>query len=100
MPAARTLPVSSRTLIVPCPHGIHLRVAARIVRLAKSFRATIRLRSGSGTADARSMLSILGLNASHGATVRVTAKGIDAGQAVEELAKLLQSEAVFCGVPA
>ena len=67
--------------------GLHMRTAVRLVRLAQQFRSQIRLRLGPHMADARSILNLMILSASLGASVEIEAIGndeYDAVKAVEE----------------
>jgi phosphocarrier protein HPr len=63
--------------------GLHLRSAARLVRLARKFRSKIVLRLGSRVADARSILSILVLSATLGAALYIEASGDDEQEAIQ-----------------
>lgn len=62
--------------------GLHLRPAARLVRLASKFRSEIRVRFGSRLADARSILSILLLSAGLGSSLDIEALGADEHDAI------------------
>ena len=77
-------------VLVPWKAGLHLRPAARLVRLAQSFRSTIFLKCGGKLADARSIVSILLLTATMGAVVDVEATGEDEANAA------LAIEQIFC----
>ena len=68
--------------------GLHLRPAARLVRLAQTFRSTILLKCGDKLADARSIASLLLLAASMNALIDIEASGVDethAAQAIEQI---------------
>lgn len=66
---------------VTWPAGLHARPASRLVRLARTFRSRIILRTAHAVADARSILSLLTLCASMNTVLEVQAEGED-----EELA--------------
>jgi multiphosphoryl transfer protein len=101
-----TLPpqVSSAPVLLPNPVGLHARPAANLVALAKKFRSDIRLTRLADTAggnsrpqasaNARSVVAILGLATRLGDSVSVQARGEDADAAVSALAALL---AAGCG---
>lgn len=76
---------SSQVVLVE-PFGLHLRRAARLVVLARSFRSDIRIIAKGATADARSILELLSLAAGCGTTLDIVAHGPDAGAAVAALA--------------
>ena len=70
-------------------HGIHLRVAGEIVKLAKSHECSLSLSChGCPRADACSILQVLTLGASKGDTVDVVADGPDADIVVKKLGTL------------
>jgi phosphocarrier protein FPr/phosphocarrier protein len=96
MPAADAAQLLSRSLVLPCPHGIHLRVAARIVTLANTFRSAIWLSSRTRSANAKSILALLELGVSEGDPITVTAKGPDAEQALEAVCTSLDRRAAAC----
>ena len=70
--------------------GLHARAAAQLVSAANRFKSQMRIErlDGSATADAKSILSVLMLAASHGTELKLSADGVDESQAVEALAKL------------
>jgi phosphotransferase system HPr (HPr) family protein len=65
------------TVVVPWRGGLHLRPAARLVKLTQKFRSSIILRSGAEIADLGSVLSVLALAAVAGANLEVEASGTD-----------------------
>ena len=75
--------------------GLHARPAARFVRAASEFGSQIRVtnlsRDPERSADAKSLLGILGLGVSPGHRIRITANGDDAELAIERLALLIES---------
>lgn len=68
---------------------LHARPAASLAIAAATFESTIALRVGDRSADAKSVLSVMGIGATSGQQVRVRAEGPDAPQAVETLSELL-----------
>jgi phosphocarrier protein len=71
--------------------GLHARPAAQFVKTANRFRARITLDLAGRTADAKSILSVLGLQAGRGTSVAVRAEGEDADAAVAALRDLVES---------
>ena len=75
--------------------GLHARPAAQFVRAASEFNSQIRItnltRDAERSANAKSLLGILGLGVSPGHRIRITADGDDAEAAVERLARLVES---------
>jgi phosphotransferase system HPr (HPr) family protein len=78
-----------RTVVLPV--DLHARPAGRVARAAAGFGATVTLVAGERSADARSMLAVMGLTATSGTEVIVRAAGVDAETAVEALAGILSS---------
>src|SRR5688572_1085324 len=81
--------IASEAVTIPNPTGLHARPAAVIANVAKSFKSATKLQCGDKQANARSVTSIMALEAAHGAKVQVLASGPDAKAAVEQLAWLL-----------
>lgn len=69
--------------------GLHLRAAARLVKLARSFRSSVRLRANQKMADARSLLALLLLCATCGTVVDLEVTGEDEEQAITALVSAL-----------
>jgi len=77
--------------MVPCAHGVHLRVASRIVTLAQGLQSDIWLSSNARSANAKSILGMLELGAAQGTPLTITARGPDAKRAVEAIERLFNS---------
>ena len=71
--------------------GLHARAAAKLVRAATAFGATVKLvrLDRSAAADAKSILSVLMLAAGRGTELLVTAEGPDEGPALDALCRLI-----------
>jgi phosphotransferase system HPr (HPr) family protein len=67
------------------PAGLHARPAAQFVRTASRFQSDIVLDTGERTANAKSLVGILGLTIRPGASVSLTADGPDAEAALDAL---------------
>jgi phosphotransferase system HPr (HPr) family protein len=70
-------------LTIKWKHGLHLRAAAELVRLARRFRSRIQLRAGARVADARSIMSLMILCAGLGSALEVEAAGDDEHEAIQ-----------------
>ncbi len=68
--------------------GMHMRIAARLAKVAQGFEAEVEVMHDGWKASAKSIIGILTLNAGHGAFVTVTAKGCDADQAIRAIEEL------------
>ncbi len=73
------------------PEGValHARPAALFVRTAMRFKAKIMVGANGREADAKSILSVLGLGATAGTVLLVRAEGEDAAAALDALADSL-----------
>ncbi len=64
-----------------------------IARIASQYTAEISLANDSHRADAQSIIEMIGLAADYGSEVVVEASGDDAEQAVEAIARFIESDA-------
>ena len=71
------------------PLGLHARAAAQLVRLASSFKSSVKLRrTDNGVmADAKSILSVLTLAASKGLELELKVEGEDESEAFQSIEK-------------
>lgn len=83
--------VTSEALLIPNPTGLHARPTATLVNLAKSFTSDVRLRLGEDSANAKSMVGIMGLNVTRGDKVTVSATGLDSQEAIARITEAIQS---------
>ncbi|MCB9946372.1 MAG: phosphoenolpyruvate--protein phosphotransferase [Rhodospirillaceae bacterium] len=77
--------VVSQAILIPNPTGLHARPAAVLANMAKRFKAKVLLQRGDDQANAKSVVSIMGLNLEQGAKVVLVAEGPDAAAAVAAL---------------
>jgi phosphotransferase system HPr (HPr) family protein len=78
-----------RPVVIVNPLGLHLRPAAKLVVLARSFRSDIRIVAKGTTANAKSLLDLAALAVECGTTLEFVAHGPDAEEAVAALADLI-----------
>lgn len=69
-------------IIVQDRHGLHLRCANELARLACGYGAALSLSNGKRTADMKSMLGLITLAAVKGSRLMLKAQGDDAKEAV------------------
>lgn len=79
------------TLTIQHKIGLHARPAALFVQTAKQFDSDIRVTHDERKANAKSILNVLTLGASHGAAITVCAEGKDAKQALVALGTLVEN---------
>jgi phosphotransferase system HPr (HPr) family protein len=82
--------VVTREVVVANPQGLHARPADLFARLANCFESTIEVVKDSQRADGKSILDILMLAATEGTALEITARGVDARQAVDVLAIVVE----------
>ena len=83
--------MTSRSVTVVNPLGLHARAAARFVHLAARFTAQIRVARDAKVMDGKSIMGILLLAAARGTTITISADGVDEEAAVNALADLVQT---------
>ena len=86
---------ASRDIIVSNSMGLHARPAMQFVDLANSFAADIRvIKPGDDpvTADGKSVMQMIVLEATQGTPLKIEAEGDDAEEAVKQLAALFESK--------
>jgi phosphocarrier protein HPr len=77
---------SSETIVqLPAEVDLHARPAAQFVRTAMRYGAAITVVAGERQADAKSLLSVLGLGARRGTELRLHAEGREAALALDAL---------------
>ena len=86
------MPVIENTVVVTNKVGLHARPATRFVQEAARFQAQIQVQYGEKSANAKSILAVLKLGASQGATLLIRADGADAAAAVQALVSLIESK--------
>jgi phosphocarrier protein len=72
--------------------GLHLRAAAELVTIASVYESDIHLRKGDIEVDAKSILSIVALEAPLGVEVIVTAEGPDEEDALRAVVGLVEAK--------
>jgi phosphocarrier protein HPr len=82
------MPASSETITLA--GDLHARPAGALAVAAARFAASVTVTAGAKTADAKSVLSVMGLGAANGQQVTVAADGPDAAEAVAALAAILR----------
>jgi phosphocarrier protein HPr len=83
--------MTSRTLTLLNKTGLHARPAALLVETAGRFRCSIRVLRPGREADAKSVLSLMLLEAGKGSEIKVEAIGDDESEAVAAIASLVES---------
>ncbi len=71
--------------------GLHLRPAGILCRTAMLYKSHISLKHGDTTANAKSVLSVLGAGVKNGDELEITCEGMDEQEAMEAMVNLFES---------
>ena len=71
--------------------GLHARAAAKVVSIANEFKSDITLKKDKKNADAKSIMKILMLSASKGASVDIIVDGSYLNEAMDAVVKLFKN---------
>jgi phosphotransferase system HPr (HPr) family protein len=80
---------AEKSVIICNRLGLHARAAGLFRRTAAGFKAEIQVVRGEITANAKSLLGLMALEASQGTSLVIRARGSDAVSAVETLCELV-----------
>ena len=69
--------------------GLHARPVMRIADLVSNYQAEVRISKGDRAADPRSVFEMMLLEAPMGTRLKIVAKGADAEQVADAIAKLI-----------
>ncbi len=83
----------SRKLVIKNPTGLHLRPAGILCKTAMQFKSLITFTFGDTTANAKSVLSVLGACVKSGDEIELICNGVD-----EELALKTLTDAIEGGL--
>ena len=74
------------------PEGLHMRPAMLFVDLANTFESDVTVTNGDVSVDAKSIMQMTMLAATHGTRLNIRAEGPDAQKAVESLQVLVDNQ--------
>lgn len=83
--------VANSELEILNKRGLHARAAAKFVKVASNFKATIIVCQGGTEVCGTSIMGLMMLAASKGTTISVRAEGMDAAAALEALTLLIRN---------
>ena len=78
--------------VIKNQNGIHCRPSAVIIGHSKEYSGSIKLTSGQGETDLRSVLGLVGLGLEHGKEVELEVEGDDAESFCQSLVELFETE--------
>jgi phosphocarrier protein len=79
-----------RTIVIRNSLGVHARPAALFVQAASRFKAKIMVERDGIDVNGKSIMGVLMLAAERGARLKLHADGVDAAEALEALAELVE----------
>ena len=80
----------SRRVVVKNPTGLHLRPAGLLCKEAMKFKALITFSFKDSTANAKSVLSVLGACVKSGDEIEIACQGADEEDALRAMIKLVE----------
>lgn len=84
--------VFTRDFAIQNRYGIHARPAALFVKTASRFQADITIEKDQVKVSGKSIMGLMTLVAGFGSTVRVTADGNDAEEAIDAIGRLIEQK--------
>jgi phosphocarrier protein HPr len=82
----------SQEMLIINQRGLHARASAKFVQLAAGFQADITVERDGTSVGGTSIMGLMMLAASPGCTIRVTATGPEASQAISALSELVAAK--------
>ncbi|MBE6054740.1 MAG: HPr family phosphocarrier protein [Clostridium sartagoforme] len=79
----------SKEVVVNNGTGLHARPATLLVKKASSFKSDVSIEFNGKKANVKSLIGVLSLGVTKGATITVLASGDDEALAVEEISNLI-----------
>jgi len=80
-----------KILLVKNESGVHARPAGLMVKIANKFSSHVEIQYKDKKANAKSLLSVMGLGLIKGSEVTIIANGGDEAEVIEEFTKLFES---------
>ncbi|AVP53755.1 phosphocarrier protein HPr [Clostridium tetani] len=80
-----------KEVVVSSSTGLHARPATLLVKKASLFKSDITIEHNGKEANIKSLIGVLSLAVTSGATITIKASGDDEALAAEEIANLIES---------
>lgn len=81
-----------RNLAITNKRGLHARASAKFVQTVETFDAEVEVTKDSQTVGGTSIMGLMMLAASPGTTIRVSARGPQAREAIDAIATLVEAK--------
>lgn len=82
----------SRTIKIINKRGLHARASAALVKCVERFESEICVAKENTCVSGTSIIDLMMLTAHIGSTLRITARGTDAQEALDEISRLIQDK--------
>ncbi len=92
MEQVRSMGRFSTEVVVDMQEGLHARPAMKFVDVATTFASRITVHRDENSADGKSIMHMMTLEAVQGSTLKIEAEGEDAEQAIATLKKLFEDK--------
>ena len=80
--------MQTKKIVVNTPHGMHMRFAGEIMQKARSCSSSVMLRRGAASANGRSIIELLLLDAPEGAELELLVDGSDEEAVIMEIERI------------
>jgi len=80
-----------KKVVIQNPTGLHLRPAGVLCKTAMQFKASVKFTCGNTTANAKSVLSVLGACVKSGDEIEFFCDGADEDEALEAMVEAVES---------
>jgi catabolite repression HPr-like protein len=81
--------MKQKSIIIKYSHGIHLRPAADLVKIAGTFKCEIFIENDGNKVNAKSILGLLTLAATYGSEITIYCSGPDEEKALDHLVSFI-----------
>jgi phosphocarrier protein len=81
-----------QTVVIKNKLGLHARAASQIVSIANKYASEVTIQKGNVTANGKSLLGILTLDAPLGSELLVEVNGSDAQELLDKLVELVENK--------
>jgi phosphocarrier protein HPr len=82
----------TRELVILNQYGVHARPAALFVKTASRYDSDIYVEKDGNRVSGKSIMGLMTLEASKGSKIKISARGVDAEEAINELQALIESK--------
>ncbi|MBD1381622.1 phosphocarrier protein HPr [Metabacillus arenae] len=84
--------MADQTFIITNDSGLHARPATALVNTVNSFIAEVNLEANGRTVNLKSIMGVMSLGVSKGTTVKISAEGSDADEAIQAVERVMKTE--------